>query len=67
LVLYYVMGLRFSRRRRLSRILEKMFEMRQNVKRLSTSNVIAGIDKMKIQLDAIKETMKNPGYEDQTS
>jgi hypothetical protein len=61
------MGLRFSRRRRLSRILEKMFEMRQNVKRLSTSNVIAGIDKMKIQLDAIKETMKNPGYEDQTS
>jgi hypothetical protein len=59
------MGLRFSRRRRLSRILEKMFEMHET-ERLR-SNVSAMLDKMKIQLDAIKETMKNPVYEDQTS
>jgi hypothetical protein len=60
------MGLRFSRNRRLSKILSKMNET-QNKKRRATSNIVTMLDQLEIELESLKEVVKRTVYEDQTS
>lgn len=63
------MGLRFSRRKRLSKILAKNNEVRQKVKNRSNSTIGTALDELQVELDLLKEVTKKPhGMElDQTS
>ena len=64
------MGLRFSRNRRLSKILSKILSKMnetQNKKRRATSNIVTMLDQLEIELESLKEVVKRTVYEDQTS
>lgn len=63
------MGLRFSRNRRLSKILAKKNEVKgawanKNEKRCSNSAIGEALNKLQVELDSLKEVTKK---QDQTS